>query len=212
MDNNIENSDSKIDNNCKANKFFIKCKDKIDMLDGTQEINYSNSNINYEDYAACNVNSIKDCYNKLDRRYQIGVNKIKNEKANESLSQRQQDSQKKEIDKNNDKIDFLKNDIMTVRKQLMISENEHRKKSFYVFFLKIIYIFLIGIGTIILLVKNDVLTISVANKLQIVLIILTLLVVGLNVFLRRYRHNNIFSKQNWELNLDKPKNENTNPV
>ena len=52
MDNNIENSDNKIDNNCKANKFFIKCKDKIDMLDGTQEINYSNSNINYEDYAA----------------------------------------------------------------------------------------------------------------------------------------------------------------
>ena len=212
MDNSIENNDSKTDINCNSDNFLANCQDKIDMLDGTKEINYSNTNINYEDYAACNINSIKDCYKKLDKRYQIGVNKIKNEKANESLTKRQQDSQQKEIKKNKDKINFLKNDIMTVRKQLMISENEHKKKSFYVFFLKIIYIFLIIISTIILLVRNDIINVSLGNKLQIVSIVITLLIIGLNVFLRRYRHNNIFSKQNWELDLDKPKNEIINPV
>ena len=64
-------------------------------------------------------------------------------------------NQDKEISRNTQKLRSLKNDILTLRRQLELGENEYRKKSFYIFFLKNIFIFLLFGLLLGLLVKNN---------------------------------------------------------
>jgi len=111
----------------------------------------------------------------------------------------------REMTRNQLKLGNLKNDILTLRRQIETSENEHSKKSFIVFFLKNVFIFLLGIILVILLVKNDNITQGMAIKVSIgMAVVLVLSSLG-RIWLNRYQHSSIMSKQNFVLDRPTPK-------
>ena len=63
-------------------------------------------------------------------------------------------NQQKEIARNNKKLNFIKNDILTLKRQLEISENHYTQKSFLLFILKNIFILFLLLLLVILLVKT----------------------------------------------------------
>ena len=106
-------------------------------------------------------------------------------------------NQEREIDRNNSKLKSLKNDILTLRRQLELGENEYRKKSFYIFFLKNIFIFLL-LGLLLgLLVKNERLSYNKALIAAIVLVVAFVLIMAYNLFMNRNRNSNMFERQDW---------------
>lgn len=111
----------------------------------------------------------------------------------------------REMARNELKLGNLRNDILTLRRQIEVSENEHSKKSFIVFFLKNVFIFLLGIILVTLLVKNGNITQGMAIKVSIgMAVVLVLLSIG-RIWLNRYQHSTIMSKQNFVLDRPTPK-------
>mgnify|MGYP006083400165 CR=1 FL=1 len=116
-------------------------------------------------------------------------------------------NQKREINHNNNKIDNLKGDIMSMSRQVHIAENEYRKKSFYIFLLKHIFIFLLLILLVGLLIKNDNITrragVIITSMLGSILIVIILL----NFYFNRNRNALYFNKRDWSQPDQKHRNE-----
>jgi len=66
-----------------------------------------------------------------------------------------ENNQQREITKNSSKFSKLKNDIMSISKNILIKKNEYRKKSFYIFLLTNIFIFLVISLIIVFLMKSN---------------------------------------------------------
>ena len=88
----------------------------------------------------------------------------------------------------------IRNDILTLRRQLEISENDY-KKSFTIFFLKNIFIYLLFCLLVALLVKNQNIKSSYGFIAIGVLTAIIVLVIVFNLYLNRNRNTNIFDKQ-----------------
>jgi hypothetical protein len=149
----------------------------------------------------------KDALNDLVKQYNLNTLQLKNDLINKSNTDQLAVNQNKEIDRNTSKLMYLKNDIYTFRKQLETSENEFKKKSFLVFFLKNIFVFLMLTCIVIILVKNGLLSSNIGIKIQIGLACVLGFIILINLFLHRNTHNIIFSKQNWNLKLPPVKKE-----
>ena len=100
------------------------------------------------------------------KQYNLNTLRLKNDIVNQSNTEQLLKNQNKEIDRNESKLRYLKNDIYTYRKQLEFSENEFKKKSFLIFFLKNIFVFLMITSIIIIMVNNNILNRDLAVKLQ----------------------------------------------
>ena len=64
-------------------------------------------------------------------------------------------NQRREIAKNESKYGKLRNDIMSISKNIQINKNEYRKKSFYIFLLTNAFVFLIVTLIIVILMRRD---------------------------------------------------------
>ncbi len=107
------------------------------------------------------------------------------------------ENQNREISKNQVKLDELKSDILTLRRQIDIGENEFLTKSYKIFFLKHIFIFgLIGI-LVGLLYKNNNITMQTATMIIIGFAIFFSLVFFYNIFITRFRNLNDFHRMDW---------------
>tara|TARA_B110000971_G_C19809962_1_gene408319 strand:+ start:69 stop:653 length:585 start_codon:yes stop_codon:yes gene_type:complete len=106
-------------------------------------------------------------------------------------------NQNKEIIDNNLKIDDLKGDIMSMSRQVHIAENEYKKKSFYIFLLKHIFIFLLLILLVGLLMKNDNISSRTGTLVLITLGVILGIIILLNYYFNRNRNVLYFDKQNW---------------
>jgi len=111
----------------------------------------------------------------------------------------------REISRNDLKLARLRNDILTLRRQIETSENEHSKKSFIVFFLKNIFIFLLAVILVMLLVKNGNIPQEMAVKINIGLAVILTVVSAVRIWLNRYSHSSVMSKQNFVLDRPAPK-------
>ena len=111
----------------------------------------------------------------------------------------------REISRNDLKLARLRNDILTLRRQIETSENEHSKKSFIVFFLKNIFIFLLAVILVMLLVKNGNIPQEMAVKINIGLAVILTIVSAVRIWLNRYSHSSVMSKQNFVLDRPAPK-------
>lgn len=111
----------------------------------------------------------------------------------------------REISRNDLKLARLRNDILTLRRQIETSENEHSKKSFIVFFLKNIFIFLLAVILVMLLVKNGNIPQEMALKINIGLAVILTVVSAVRIWLNRYSHSSVMSKQNFVLDRPTPK-------
>ena len=111
----------------------------------------------------------------------------------------------REISRNDLKLARLRNDILTLRRQIETSENEHSKKSFIVFFLKNIFIFLLAVILVMLLVKNGNIPQEMALKINIGLAVILTVVSAVRIWLNRYSHSSVMSKQNFVLDRPAPK-------
>jgi len=149
----------------------------------------------------------KNALNELVKQYNLNTLRLKNDIVNQSNTEQLLKNQNKEIDRNESKLRYLKNDIYTYRKQLEFSENEFKKKSFLIFFLKNIFVFLMITSIIIIMVNNNILNRDLAVKLQLSIACILGVIILINLFLNRNKHNVIFSKQNWDLELPEEKKE-----
>lgn len=101
------------------------------------------------------------------------------------------------IDRNSSMLNNLRNDILTLRRQTQIGENQFRKSSFYLFLLKNVLSLLLLSIIVALLVKNE--TISKKNGITVVSI-LALVMLGIIVFnfiISRNVNDNHFTKKDW---------------
>ena len=107
-------------------------------------------------------------------------------------------NQNKEMDRNDHKMGNLESDILTLRKQILIGENDFKERSFKVFFLKNIFIFLLSSILVCLLVKNNNISMSTGIYVGIVIASILLGIFGYNLCVYNNRNNNIFHKNDWE--------------
>ena len=107
-------------------------------------------------------------------------------------------NQEKEISKNNKKLNALKSDILTLRRQLQISESDYRKKSLVIFFLKNIFILLLIVILITLLVKNGNIPANIGIYATITVSVFFTLVIIYNYYIHSNRNSVIFTKLDFE--------------
>ena len=150
------------------------------------------------------ISEKKQVLKELERDYNRNTNVMSDREHNLKSSARLSNNQDKEISRNTLKLTNLHNDIMTLRRQLETSENEFKKKSFIVFFLKNIFIFLLISVLVTLLIKNDNISMDVGVKIHFGLAGILAVIVIYNLFMNRYKNSSIFTKQNWQLELAKP--------
>ena len=107
-------------------------------------------------------------------------------------------NQKKEILRNDKKLNALKSDILTLRRQLQISESDYRKKSLVIFFLKNIFIFLLISILIALLVKNGNIPQQIGVYVSIGVAVFFAIVILYNMYIHSNRNSVIFTKLDFE--------------
>ena len=107
------------------------------------------------------------------------------------------DKQNSEISKNDDKMSRLESDILTLTRKIEIGENNFREKSFKIFFLKNIFVFLLFSILIGLLLRNK--NISMLNAILLESIIGSVLlgIILYNLWIYRNRNPHRFNKSDW---------------
>ena len=143
------------------------------------------------------VDEKKKIMNELEREYNRDTSILKDKYETGDIKDNLIMNQEREIQRNKKKLEMIRNDILTLRRQLELGENEYRKKSFYLFFLKNIFIFLLFGLLLGLLVRNNRLSMSKATYAAIVLVVVFVLIIAYNLFMNRNRNSNIFEKQDW---------------
>ena len=147
---------------------------------------------------------IKD---ELSRDYNRDTGVVQAKKITLSHMKRVSDNQDREIIRNNRKLDNLRSDILTLRRQIETNESEFEEKSFLVFFLKNIFIYLLVAIVVTLLVKNNNITMDQAMKIHVGGIIILVLLCIIHVWRNRGKHPVIFNKQNFDLPRARKKEE-----
>lgn len=143
-------------------------------------------------------NSEEDKFRKLQSIYRGNSTKLMNfrkEVDTHNLFKKNQDDL---IDRNTHILNNLRNDILTLRRQAQIGENQFRKRSFYLFILKNMLSILLLSIVVALLVKTNIL--SRYRGLSIIGI-LGLVMVGIIVFnyvINRNINKNLYTKRDWE--------------
>jgi hypothetical protein len=106
--------------------------------------------------------------------------------------------QAKEIDYNSNKLNDVKNDIITLRRQVEISQNETLKRNNRLFLLKSLFVYLLILILPILLIKNN----NISNSQGLISIGaitgLFILVVLYNFYKHRNINNIHYDVTNWE--------------
>ena len=143
------------------------------------------------------VDEKKKIMNELEREYNRDTSILKDKYETGDIKDNLIMNQEREIQRNKKKLEMIRNDILTLRRQLELGENEYRKKSFYLLFLKNIFIFLLFGLLLGLLVRNNRLSMSKATYAAIVLVVVFVLIIAYNLFMNRNRNSNIFEKQDW---------------
>ena len=139
----------------------------------------------------------KKVMNELERDYLRNTEIIESKNKTTDTKDTLLENQSREIDRNKEKLTRIRNDILTLRRQLEISENDYKKKSFTIFFLKNIFIYLLFCLLVALLVKNQNIKSSYGFIAIGVLTAIIVLVIVFNLYLNRNRNTNIFDKQDW---------------
>jgi hypothetical protein len=130
-------------------------------------------------------------YNDVTNNYNFA---IKDKLKSEMLLTVQQQS----FDKERDKLDNLTSDLVTLEKQIQLSENEFKKRSEQVFLLKTIFVFLsLTIGNLIGLRSNFYPNI-VGYTIQIVLVIFMGLLIYNSIYWDNKRSSTQFNVFNWQ--------------
>lgn len=143
------------------------------------------------------VDEKKKILNELERDYNRDTSILNDKYEAGDVKDNLMANQDKEISRNTQKLRSLKNDILTLRRQLELGENEYRKKSFYIFFLKNIFIFLLFGLLLGLLVKNNRLSYTKATYAAIVLVVVFAVIMAYNLWMNRNRNPNMFERQDW---------------
>jgi len=178
-----------------ANSNFINNANAI-MNSNTNNVFVDQSNQSESDVNA-KVKEKKDALALLERDY-LATAKIMNANLqNNFKSDIFLENQNREIEKNKVKMEKLKEDILTLRRQIDIGENEFLHKSYKIFFLKHIFIFCL-LGVLVgLLYKNNNINMQTATMIIIGLAIFFSLLFFYNVFIYRFRNVNDFHRMDW---------------
>ena len=134
----------------------------------------------------------------LERDYNRHTHVLDDKEVTIDRSQLLIRNQDKEFNANKNRLGQIKTDILTLRRQVEIGENEYRKKQYYLFFLKNIFTFLC-LGIIIsLLVKSGNLDSFMGLVIQLTLGGIMALIFLYNLQKNRRANVNTMFRQDWQ--------------
>ena len=110
--------------------------------------------------------------------------------SKDSLLQNQQ----KFMGANGGKLDEMNNDVLSLRRQLELSYNEYKKRSFVIFILKNIFVFLMISLLIGILMNNKVIGPSIGTLLLVITGIVSGILILYNLYVNRGRDNTLYDK------------------
>lgn len=142
--------------------------------------------------------------NLLNKDYNANTDIISSTLKNEGSDNIILQNQDKSILENENKIKKIKNDVLTIRRQLELNFNEYKKRSYIIFFLKNILIFLTLSLFIALLVKNNNLGKNTGKMLFSIIFIALVLIVIYNLYVNRNRDQALFKKIKYFDRIDMP--------
>ena len=129
-----------------------------------------------------------------ERRYNTNTDIISNTFDHMNSKDSLLKNQKKIVSSNSDKIQEMNNDILSLRRQLELSYNEYKKRSFVIFILKNIFVYLMLALLIGILMNKKLLGNAVGSLLLFVSTVVIVLVIMYNAYLNRNRDLSLFDK------------------
>lgn len=116
---------------------------------------------------------------------------------NEMKSEIVLEKQHREMTRNNKKLGNIKQDVLTLRRQVEIAQDETWRRNNKLFLLKTLFTYLLGLMIPLILLKNDKISQQRASIVLMVLTVLFALVVMWNLFHARNRHNLRYNLRHW---------------
>lgn len=98
---------------------------------------------------------------------------------------------------NDDKLARISRDILSLRRQIEIGEEEFMNKSYFIFFLKNFFVLSLLTILVVLLYKNKNISLDNVKYIEAGLIALFSIIFLYNVYTARYRSKIIFNKMDW---------------
>ena len=156
------------------------------------------------------IDEKKKIMTELERDYGRNTEILNSKYSNTDVKDTLLVNQSREINRNGQKLTSIRNDILTLRRQLEISENDYKKKSFTIFFLKNIFLYLLLVLLVGLLIKNENINAKYGYIGIGVLTAIIVVIILFNLYMNRNRNTNIYDKQDWlKPNLDTPSDSTT---
>jgi hypothetical protein len=107
------------------------------------------------------------------------------------------EKQNREMNRNNTKIGNIKQDVLTLRRQVEIAQDETWRRNNKLFLLKTLFTFLLGVMIPLILLKNDKISQKVAAISMTVMLILFTLAVLWNLFHGKNRNSLRYNLRHW---------------
>ena len=145
-----------------------------------------------------------DLFDEVEKKYNLNTARMNTRFMTSSPTHILYLNQKVEFDQNKDKLDRLKRDASTIHKDIQIKQNESRKRSYYLFILKIVFIctlFLLLIG---LLMKNGNITKVLGGGLIGVVLLVLFVILFVNFYINSNRNRIFFNKRDWNSKIHTP--------
>jgi hypothetical protein len=188
------------------NNYSSNVNANSDFLDKAQVVLSAQANTNRIDATSTDdikrtIDALLDekklALSRLELEYKSAVSIYNSSLQNKDKTDMYLLNQDREINKNQEKINQLRSEILTLRRQVELGENEYLRKSYKVFFLKHIFVFAL-IGMFVgLLYKKGTISGNAALLAVVAMAIVFALTFAYNVFINRYRNNNYFHRMDW---------------
>ena len=107
------------------------------------------------------------------------------------------EKQDREMSRNNQKIGNIKQDVLTLRRQVEIAQDETWRRNNKLFILKTLFTFLLGIMIPLILLKNEKISTKIASMTVVVMGVLFTLAISWNLFHGRNRNSLRYNLRHW---------------
>ena len=134
---------------------------------------------------------------KLEKSYNQDTSIMQDKYDRENMEELLLNKQASIVDRNDKRLQEIKSDIETRRRQLEIGENQFKRKSFIIFLLKNVFILLCLLLLVVLLVRNNNLNGRIGRLLSIIIIGTFSIIIIANLVVDMTRNNNRFNMRDW---------------
>jgi hypothetical protein len=183
-------------NMLKAQADFLEHSKKMfreDFANATDAVDAANTSDKINILIAEKKAALEELENEYNRVTSIKDNLNDNTNKTNILYETQTET----IKINNDKLGRISRDILSLRRQIEIGEEEFMNKSYFIFFLKNFFVLSLLSILVVLLYKNKNISLDNVKYIEAGLIALFTIIFLYNIYTARYRSRIIFNKMDW---------------